>query len=125
MLKVRLTAEFGTKVATKALKDITDAARGLETFEEIIKEIKDVVKNKGRVFFQYFLKTININGIVSITIYNPLCLSSIVNNATNTYKTIFFFFFQNSSVLNINSLLSIINIGIIPEKNISFHIVIL
>ena len=34
MLKVRLTAEFGTKVATKALKEITDAARGLETFEE-------------------------------------------------------------------------------------------
>ena len=34
MLKVRLTAEFGTKVATKALKDITNAVRGLETFEE-------------------------------------------------------------------------------------------
>lgn len=34
MLKVRLTAEFGTKVATKALKDITNAVRGLEAFEE-------------------------------------------------------------------------------------------
>ena len=34
MLKVRLTAEFGAKVAAKALKDITRAVRGLETFEE-------------------------------------------------------------------------------------------
>lgn len=34
MLKVRLTTEFGTKVAAKALKEITNAARGLETFEE-------------------------------------------------------------------------------------------
>ena len=34
MLKVRLTAEFGTKVATKALKDITNTVRGLESSEE-------------------------------------------------------------------------------------------
>ena len=34
MLKVRLTVEFGTKVATKALRDIVNAVRGLEVFEE-------------------------------------------------------------------------------------------
>ena len=31
---MRLTVEFGTQVATKALREITKAVRGLETFEE-------------------------------------------------------------------------------------------
>lgn len=33
-LKVRLTDEFGSEAARKALKKITDAARGLEDFAE-------------------------------------------------------------------------------------------
>lgn len=31
---MRLTVEFGTQVAAKALREITKAVRGLETFEE-------------------------------------------------------------------------------------------
>lgn len=33
-LKVRLTREFGTEVSRKSISQITDAARGLEDFEE-------------------------------------------------------------------------------------------
>ena len=33
-LKLRLTAEFGPETAAKALKRITDSARGLADFEE-------------------------------------------------------------------------------------------
>ena len=33
-LKVRLTREFGTEVSRKSIRQITDAARGLEDFEE-------------------------------------------------------------------------------------------
>ena len=33
-LRVRLTDEFGSETAEKALKRITDAARGLEDFAE-------------------------------------------------------------------------------------------
>lgn len=34
MLSVRLTSEFGSEVSRKSLKQITDAARGLENFAE-------------------------------------------------------------------------------------------
>lgn len=33
-LRVRLTSEFGSEVSRKSLKQITDAARGLENFAE-------------------------------------------------------------------------------------------
>ena len=33
-LRARLTSEFGAEVSRKSIKQITDAARGLEDFEE-------------------------------------------------------------------------------------------
>lgn len=33
-LKIRLTGQFGAEVSTKAIKQITDAVRGLEQFEK-------------------------------------------------------------------------------------------
>ena len=33
-LRVRITKEFGSEVSRKSIKQITDAARGLESFEE-------------------------------------------------------------------------------------------
>lgn len=33
-LRARLTSEFGAEVSGKSIKQITDAARGLENFEE-------------------------------------------------------------------------------------------
>ena len=76
-------------------------------------------------FFQCFLSTININGKLSTTTYKPLCLKIIVNIEISTYPTMFLFLAKNSSVLNISSMFCIINKGIIPENNMSFHIVIL
>ena len=82
-----------------------------------------IPKNIGTTFFQYFLNTIAIKGIDKTTIYNPLFLIKNTNIDMIMYAIIFLFFDKNSSVLNINSVHSIMNIGTIPANKTSFHIV--